>query len=146
MHWTVEFHPEFAGEFAELGEVVQDRLLAKIELLREFGPRLVNPGGNGPMVPTRGRDAEFPPWYLRRNELGRPHADTLNGSRYNNMKELRLSADGGAWRVAFAFDPKRQAILLVAGDKSGSSESRFYRSLIDRADERFTEHLAHLEE
>ena len=117
MHWTVEFHPEFAGEFAELGEVVQDRLLAKIELLREFGPR-----------------------------LGRPHADTLNGSRYNNMKELRLSADGGAWRVAFAFDPKKQAILLVAGDKSGSSESRFYRSLIDRADERFTEHLAHLEE
>lgn len=117
MHWTVEFHPEFAGEFVELGDVVQDRLLVKIELLREFGPH-----------------------------LGRPHADTLNGSQYSNMKELRLRADGGAWRVAYAFDPMRHAILLVAGDKSGSSESRFYRSLIDKADERFADHLAGLEE
>lgn len=71
MYWTVEFHLEFAGEFLELSEAVQDRLLAKIELLREFGPR-----------------------------LGRPHADTLNGSRYSNMKELRLPADGGVWRLA----------------------------------------------
>jgi hypothetical protein len=60
------------------------------------------------------------------------------------MKELRLSAAGGEWRVAFAFDPKRRAILLVAGDKSGGSEKRFYRELIGKADRRFDTHLARL--
>lgn len=50
------------------------------------------------------------------------------------MKELRFDADDGVWRVAFAFDRKRKAILLVAGDKSGVSEKRFYKSLIAKAD------------
>jgi hypothetical protein len=54
------------------------------------------------------------------------------------------SAAGGEWRVAFAFDPKRKAILLVAGDKSGVSERRFYRELIRKADDRFDTHLARL--
>ncbi len=58
------------------------------------------------------------------------------------MKELRCSAAGGVWRIAFAFDPDRQAILLVGGDKSGVGEKRFYRQLIARADERFDRHLA----
>jgi hypothetical protein len=57
------------------------------------------------------------------------------------MKELRFEADGGVWRVAFAFDPERKAILLVAGDKSGGSEKRFYKSLIAKADRRFRAHL-----
>ena len=70
--------------------------------------------------------------------------DTLNGSRHANMKELRFTADGGVWRVAFAFDPKRKAILLVAGDKSGISERRFYKQLIKKADERFDTHLDQL--
>ena len=56
--------------------------------------------------------------------------DTLNGSRHANMKELRFRAADGEWRVAFAFDPKRRAILLVAGDKSGGSEKRFSRGLL----------------
>jgi hypothetical protein len=60
------------------------------------------------------------------------------------MKELRFAAAGGVWRVAFAFDPKRKAILLVAGDKSGGSEKRFYRRLIEIADERFDAHRAKL--
>jgi hypothetical protein len=60
------------------------------------------------------------------------------------MKELRFSAEGGEWRVAFAFDPRRKAILLVAGDKSGGSEKRFYRELIRKADERFDAHLARI--
>jgi len=60
------------------------------------------------------------------------------------MKELRFSAADGEWRVAFAFDPKRKAILLVAGDKSGVSEKRFYRQLIAKADERFNAHLNRL--
>jgi hypothetical protein len=54
-------------------------------------------------------------------------------SRRANLKELRFAAADGVWRVAFAFDPKRTAILLVAGDKSGVSEKRFYRQLIDTA-------------
>jgi hypothetical protein len=58
-------------------------------------------------------------------QLGRPYVDTLKGSKFANMKELRFTADGGVWRVAFAFDLRREAILLVAGDKSGVSESRF---------------------
>ncbi len=61
------------------------------------------------------------------------------------MKELRFSAADGAWRVAFAFDPRRKAILLVAGDKSGGSEKRFYRELIRKADQRFDAHLARSE-
>lgn len=57
------------------------------------------------------------------------------------MKELRFKADNGEWRVAFAFDLKRAAILLVAGDKSGVGQSRFYKELIRKADKRFSKHL-----
>jgi hypothetical protein len=69
-------------------------------------------------------------------ELGRPYVDTLQGSDY---------AIDGVWRVAFAFDPLRRAILLVAGDKSGVSQKRFYQQLIKMADRRFTNHLNRLE-
>jgi hypothetical protein len=62
------------------------------------------------------------------------------------MKELRFQASDGVWRVAFAFDKSRRAILLVAGDKSGGSQSKFYKTLIKRADSRFDDHLKkHLE-
>ena len=117
MQWEVAFHPAFEPEFDKLAEAVQDELLAKALLLEEFGP-----------------------------ELGRPHVDTLNGSRYRNMKELRFDAADGVWRVAFAFDPQRQAILLVAGDKSGSSQKQFYKALLKKADERFAVHLEKLKE
>jgi hypothetical protein len=117
VYWTVDFHPEFAEEFGELSEAVQDRLLAGLELLREFGPG-----------------------------LGRPHVDTMNGSVFGNMKELRFRVDNGVWRVAFALDPRRQAIVLVAGNKVGRNERRFYRNLIAKADRRFGEHLARLTE
>ena len=60
------------------------------------------------------------------------------------MKELRFRAADGEWRVAFAFDPKRTAILLVAGDKSGGSAKRFYRGLLRKADARFATHRARL--
>lgn len=73
--------------------------------------------------------------------LGRPHADTLAGSKHANMKELRFNAVDGVWRVAFAFDPRRKAILLVAGDKSGVAQARFYKGLIAKADRRFDDHL-----
>ena len=60
------------------------------------------------------------------------------------MKELRFEADDGVWRIAYAFDPLRKAILLVAGDKSGVSQKRFYKTLIAKADMRFDEHLESL--
>src|SRR5712664_4994630 len=112
---TVSFHDEFDSEFGALSEAVQDEMLAHARLLEQFGPL-----------------------------LGRPRVDTLKGSSHANMKELRFDADDGVWRVAFAFDPKRKAILLVAGDKSGGSEKRFYRQLIAKADERFDGHLSRL--
>jgi hypothetical protein len=67
--------------------------------------------------------------------------DTLKGSKHTNMKELRFDAEGGVWRLAFAFDSERRAVLLVAGDKSGIKQDRFYRQLIKRADARFDEHI-----
>lgn len=60
------------------------------------------------------------------------------------MKELRFKLGDGVWRIAFAFDPKRQAILLVAGNKAGINEKRFYKQLIRKADQRFEDHLNEL--
>jgi hypothetical protein len=57
------------------------------------------------------------------------------------MKEMRFDAADGVWRVAFAFDLDRRAILLVAGDKSGGSQQKFYKTLIQKADKRFEQHL-----
>lgn len=111
----VALSEEFEPEFDALEEDVQDEILALSRLLQRFGPG-----------------------------LGRPRADTINGSRHANMKELRFGAADGQWRVLFAFDPRRRAILLVAGDKSGVNEKRFYRELIHKADGRFDEHLARL--
>lgn len=110
--WTVTFHDEFEPEFNELPVEVQDELYARARVLETFGP-----------------------------ELGRPQVDTLTGSKHANMKELRFDADKGVWRVAFAFDPERKAMLLVVGDKSGTSQKRFYKGLIIKADARFDDHL-----
>jgi len=115
MKWNVLFHQAFEPEFDDLPEAVQDELLARALVLEKFGPA-----------------------------LGRPHVDTLNGSRHANMKELRFDAEGGVWRLAFAFDPRRSAALLICGDKSGGSEKRFYARLVRKADQRFDEHLAEL--
>ena len=57
------------------------------------------------------------------------------------MKELRFTADDGVWRVAFAFDPARKGIVLVAADKAGVAQKRFYKALIAKADARFSDHL-----
>ncbi len=57
------------------------------------------------------------------------------------MKELRFSVNNGVWRVTFAFDLHRQAILLMAGNKSGVSEKRFYKQLIKKSDQRFDDHM-----
>lgn len=112
MAWDVEFHPLFVPEFEALEEAVQDELLAHVAVLEAYGP-----------------------------QLGRPRVDTLHGSRFSNMKELRFDTAGGVWRFAFAFDAARRAIVLCGGDKSGVSQKRFYRGLISRADARFASHV-----
>jgi hypothetical protein len=77
--------------------------------------------------------------------LGRPLADRVKGSRYHNMKELRPPSSGiSEIRMLFAFDPRREAIFLVAGDKAGNWDA-WYRKAIPLADERFAEHLIELE-
>jgi hypothetical protein len=115
MSWKAYFHPKFKAEFDRLSGPVQDELLAMLIPLREYGP-----------------------------SLGRPEVDALKDSKFANMKELRFKAGGGVWRVAFAFDPERDALLPVAGDKSGSGEKTFYRRLIAKADKRYREHIESL--
>jgi hypothetical protein len=77
-------------------------------------------------------------------QLAATHADTLNGSKHANMKELRADTADQVLRIAFAFDPDRVGILLVAGDKGGVSQKRFYKQLIEKADKLFDAHLAKL--
>ena len=72
--------------------------------------------------------------------LGRPYADTLKGSAYINMKELRIQSRGDPIRAFFAFDPSRTAIVLCAGNKMGN-EKRFYREMLPVADREFTHWL-----
>ena len=71
--------------------------------------------------------------------LGRPHVDVITTSRYPNMKELRTQHDGCPYRTLFAFDPRRVAILLIGGDKTGNE--RWYDEFVPRADQIFAVHL-----
>lgn len=77
--------------------------------------------------------------------LPRPYADTVKGSQYSNMKELRVQSKGDPIRAFFAFDPKRHGILLCAGNKTGN-EKRFYQTMIPLADEEFRKHLQALQQ
>ncbi|MDE1489027.1 type II toxin-antitoxin system RelE/ParE family toxin [Xenorhabdus bovienii] len=77
--------------------------------------------------------------------LGRPLVDTLNGSQYPNMKELRIQHHGEPIRAFFAFDPNRNAIILCAGNKAGQNQKLFYKEMINIADEQFKIHLENLE-
>lgn len=116
MAWDVDLAVEFIDEFYALPKDVQNAIAIRVTMLESTGP-----------------------------QLGRPYVDTLYGSDFANMKEMRFEADGGVWRVAFAFDPRRQGILLVAGDKAGADQRRFYRRLVKTADQRFERHLRRLE-
>ena len=113
MAWTIGFCDEFANEFWEFDSCFQDELVKHLEVLRALGP-----------------------------QLSRPKVDTLKGSRHSNLKELRFSFRDGVWRVAFAFAPSRRAVVLIAGDKTGVNQQRFYQRLIACADERFDRYLA----
>ncbi len=113
MAWDVQLDEDFASWLEGLDEHGRREILANARLLETFGP-----------------------------QLGRPRVDTLNGSIYENMKELRIQIAGDPWRVLFAFDPRRSAILLVGGNKQG--DRRWYKAHIPIADARFQRHLDRL--
>lgn len=116
MMWNVITTERFDKWFNEQSELLQDEVLAALKILSEFGPN-----------------------------LGRPQVDTVKGSRFSNMKELRIQHAGHPIRAFFAFDPKRQAIVLCIGDKTGVNEKRFYRDMIKLADAEFSNHLRNKE-
>jgi hypothetical protein len=115
--WRVRTTKAFDGWYTDLDDDSQAEVIAVVELLKLLGPR-----------------------------LGRPHADTLKGSKYANLKELRAKTADKVLRIAFAFDPDRTGILLLGGDKSGVSKRQFYKQLIEKADELYAAHLAALKE
>ncbi|MQA00127.1 MAG: diaminopimelate decarboxylase [Dehalococcoidia bacterium] len=113
MAWEVEFTDQFEEWWDSLTQEQQEALDARVSLLADAGPA-----------------------------LGRPTVDHVESSRHANMKELRASRDG-ALRVLFAFDPRRTAILLIGGNKSGEWDE-WYRTAVPIADDLFEEHLAEL--
>ena len=115
MVWEVEVTDEFVDWWETLDVDQQAALGVRIDLLESRGP-----------------------------DLGRPSVDRISGSRHHNMKELRAS-EGGALRVLFAFDPRRQAILLLGGDKSGQW-AEWYEWAIPAADDLYDEYLNELRE
>lgn len=113
--WEVEFTDEFDRWWNTLAEDEQESIAASVELLRALGPG-----------------------------LPRPHVDTVKGSKYSNMKELRTQHRGRPLRTFFAFDPRRCAILLIGGDKTG--DDRFYKRMIPLADRLYGDHLRELKD
>jgi len=113
--WNVEYTDEFGQWWETLTLAEQASLEAGVRLLEQFGPR-----------------------------LSRPHADTVNGSRHPNMKELRTQCKGRPLRTFFAFDPRRSAILLIGGDKTG--DDRFYERMLPLADKLYDDYLKQLRE
>lgn len=111
--WVVEYTNEFESWWSDLSQSQQEALTERVNLLAETGPG-----------------------------LKRPVVADITTSRHPNLKELRVSS-AGALRVLFAFDPRRHAILLIGGDKSGQW-TQWYRSAIPQADELYDEHLREL--
>jgi len=115
MKWNIIFDPDFKIWFYQQEQGLQDETFAVLSVLGELGPK-----------------------------LGRPRVDTLEGSTFQNMKELRIQYQGEPWRILFAFDPKRQAVLLVGGNKTGNK--RWYKENIPITDKRYRKYLEILKE
>ena len=110
MGWTVEYTDEFGDWWKELSEGQRDDTTAVVELLEEDGPRLRFPRSSG-----------------------------IEGSRHDHMRELRIQSGGNPLRVFYAFDPRRCAILLIGGDKTGNN--RFYEEYVPLADRLYEDHI-----
>ena len=114
MAWEILFHDEFEGWFDEQDESLREAIASLLDVLEEEGP-----------------------------QLGRPYVDSVAKSAFPNMKELRIQHKGDPWRILFAFDFERAAVLLVGGNKRG--DKRWYKEHIAIADRRFQEHLDQLQ-
>jgi len=113
--WNIIQTDEFQQWFEGLDISAQTSIYEKMMVLKEFGPK-----------------------------LGRPYVDTINNSKFKNMKELRVQSKNRPYRILFAFDPHRNAILLVGGNKAG--KKRFYDEMIKQADDLFSEYLEDIDE
>ena len=113
--WDVEYTDEFADWWDALDEAEQDSIDWVVDLLEERGPRL-----------------DF------------PHSSKINGSRHSHMRELRIQHQGQPYRILYAFDPRRAALLLLGGNKTGAD--RWYETFVPRADDLFDEHLQQLKQ
>ena len=113
MAWDIEFTGQFETWWNYLSEDEQVEISAKVELLQERGPT-----------------------------LPRPHADVISTSRHTNMKELRGKVEDRQLRVLYAFDPRRTALLLLGGDKTG--DPKWYDKFVPMADDLFDQHLRQL--
>lgn len=110
MQWQVETTDVFDEWLSSQDIAVQEKILASLLLLAEYGAT-----------------------------LGRPHSDTIKGSKFANMKELRIQVKGDPYRAFYAFDPVRCAIVLCCGNKS--NDKRFYQKMIALADDLYQAHL-----
>ena len=110
MSYEVEYTDEFGGWWDGLSEREQDSVSRSVRLLEEAGPHL--------------------PF---------PQSSSIRGSRYSHMRELRVQHEGRPYRVLYAFDPRRVAILLIGGDKTG--DPRWYKRFIPVAEALYDEHL-----
>lgn len=113
MTWEVEYTDEFGEWWNSLSEDEQASVDASVRLLETLGP-----------------------------SLGFPHSSGISGSKHGHMRELRTQHHGSPYRTLYAFDPRRAAILLIGGDKTG--DARWYETNIPIADKLYDEHLAQL--
>ena len=115
MEWKIEYTDEFEKWWDTLNVGEQEAIAASVGLLEKLGPN-----------------------------LPRPHADTVKGSKFTNMKELRTQHAGEPYRTLYAFDPRRTAILLIGGNKTGSKN--WYLTHVPLADRLFAKHLKEIDE
>lgn len=113
MAWEVEFTDEFGRWWATLSEAEQESVAASVRLLEVRGP-----------------------------DLGFPHSSAISGSRHGHLRELRTQHRGRPLRTLYAFDPRRMAILLLGGDKTG--DDRWYEVNVPKAERLYDEHLSQL--
>jgi hypothetical protein len=110
MVWNVEYTDEFGEWYRGISEPQQDDITVATLLLMELGPQL--------------------PF---------PHSSGINGSKHAHMRELRVQSGGRPLRVFYAFDPRRSAILLIGGDKTG--DNRFYERMVPVADDLYDTYI-----
>lgn len=113
MTWDVEYTDEFGEWWQSLTEAEQESLAASVQLLEQRGPALRH-----------------------------PHSSGINGSKHSHMRELRTQHAGRPYRTLYAFDPRRMAILLIGGDKTG--DDRWYDVQVPLADTLYEQHLEQL--